>query len=142
MVKHHAARSFEKPALILVVCKIHYSGYTKPAGFQLLDDISPPLRPAAWRQHRVKHHGSVVVKRNPIVRENRIRSIQIFFVLDDDHLDAGLTQSAGENIEFTACPALDFFPASVRRLSLKQERWRGIRIEAERRRPHHHDGSR
>ena len=46
-------------------------------------------------QLRTKDDRTVVVKRNPVIREHRIRRVQILFVLRDDHFGAGLTQTTG-----------------------------------------------
>src|SRR5207248_990244 len=96
----------------------------------------------AWRKHGVQDDGSVVMKRNPIVREDRIRRIQIFLILNDQDFNTRFAQPSSEKIELHARTALDFLAARFGDFSLEHEGRRGIRIEAERRRPHHYNSSR
>src|SRR5215831_5541892 len=121
MVENDTAGALEKAAVILVMRQIHQPGYTKPTGLEFLDDISAAFGPSTRSQHRVQHHGSVMMKRYPVVRENRIWCLKVLVIFKNDDVHTRISQSACQKIEFNPCTALDFFAAGFRSFSLKHE---------------------
>ena len=87
------------------------------AGFELLDNIPSSLRSPARGEHRIQDDRAVVMKRNPIVREDRIRSMELFHIFDQNDLDSCFSQPARKHVELNPRPPLDVPAAGFRRFS-------------------------
>src|SRR6059036_1132749 len=73
MIEHHTPGSFEESAFILVVRQVDNARDPESSGLQFLDDVAAALGPPAGGEHGIQHDRTVVMERDPIIRENGIR---------------------------------------------------------------------
>src|SRR5213594_2926913 len=122
MIEHHTSGSFEESAFILVVRQVDNARDPESAVLQFLDDVAAALGSPAGGEHGIQHDRTVVMERDPIIRENGIRRMEFLFVLEDDHFHAGIPQAPRQQIELDASAALNLPSVGIGNLSLKQKR--------------------
>ena len=76
-----------------MVGKIHYLADMKSLfAAQALDDVEATLGTPVPGLHRVEHDSPIGMKADPIVREDRIGCVRLGRVVDNDNVDALVSQ--------------------------------------------------
>jgi hypothetical protein len=69
---------------------------------QLIDHILPAFPATGGRVHWIQHHAAVVVRGQPVVRENGVRFLRRGRVIDNVNRHARITQHSHRGIELAA----------------------------------------
>jgi hypothetical protein len=101
MIENQAACPFQASPLFLAGRVIDYRRDVIILA-QLIDHIRPPFAAARGRVHRIKHHAPVMVGRQPIVRENRVRLFRRGRVTHNVNPHTCLPQRPHRGVELTS----------------------------------------
>src|SRR5205085_357282 len=126
MIEHKAPSTFEVTAFLFEGGVVDHFGNSVPLA-QIFDDILPALMPAQRRIHRKQRDTSVLMRRNPVVWENRIRLFRLGGVIYDVHDHVGIAKRDHREIKFPSRSGTQRIGIVISR-PLKSVVRRGLRI--------------
>src|SRR5580692_855741 len=145
-IEHEAAGALEVLTELLAVAQVDRARDAKPDGRDFGEHLVAALQTPVGRHHRIEHHGAVMMKAHPVVRENRIRLHGAQSILDQDDLHTRPRELLGQCVELAQRRLVHALLLGVRarpgcarfaRVLLEHVARSRLRIESEPGRPHH-----
>ena len=87
-IENHASCSFQKHILLFPKSEIINIIYYNSLIFYQLNYIYPTLLPPVFSKHGIQNHLPTFVKRNPVVRKNRIGCMRLLGILNNQYVNA------------------------------------------------------
>jgi hypothetical protein len=103
MIEHQTASALQAMSLFLAGRIVDHPGDAIVFA-QLIDHILPAFATTRGRIHRIEHHTAVMVRGQPVVRENGVRFLRRGRVVDDVDGYARIAQHSHGGVELAACP--------------------------------------